>query len=85
MTRNEIIADYNVDERGVIRRPGKFEGEMLYVPYFWVAYLNGMADRDDGRTLGFDVTPEDKLMFPELRGRRTVKLRVREDGFVIEV
>ena len=85
MKRAEVLKDYRVDERGVIRSPGKFEGEMLYVPHFWEAYLDGGADRDDGTTLGFDVTAEDKREFPELKGRRTVRLRVREDGFVVEV
>ena len=85
MTRAEVLGAYRVDDRGRIRSPGKFEGEMLYVPHFWESYLDGMADRDDGTTLGFDVTAEDKQEFPELKGRRTVRLRVREDGFVVEV
>lgn len=85
MKRQEILKDYKVDERGVIRSLGKFEGEMVYVPHYWSIYLDGFADRDDGTTLGFDVDAEDKKQFPELKGRKTVKLRVREDGFVIEV
>jgi hypothetical protein len=68
-----------------VARPGKFEGEAVYVPYFWEAFLNGMADRDDGRVLGFDVTAEDKVLFPELKGRRTVRLIETEQGFVCEV
>jgi hypothetical protein len=68
-----------------VARPGKFEGEAVYVPYFWEAFLNGMADRDDGRVLGFDVTAEDKAMFPELKGRHTVRLIETEQGFVCEV
>lgn len=85
MKRSDILEQYRVDQRGIIRDPGKFEGEMLYVPYFWDAGLNGMADRDDGSVLGFDLTAEDKAEFPELKGRRTVKLFQREDGFVVEV
>ncbi len=72
-------------ESGIIRSPGKFEGEARYVPYFWDAYLNGCADRDDGAVLGFDVSKEDKVRFPELKRRRTVKLIERDDGFVVEV
>lgn len=68
-----------------VKRPGKFQGEPRYVPYYWDAYLAGCADRDDGRTLGFDVTQEDKELFPELRKRRTVKLIQSDDGFVVEV
>lgn len=68
-----------------VARPGKFEGEARYVPYFWQAFLNGCADRDDGTVLGFDVTAEDKALFPELKRRHTVKLIERDDGFVVEV
>lgn len=87
MDRATILATYRVNiETGRILSPGKFEGEMLYVPYFWEAYCNGMADRDDGTVLGFDITPEDRAMFPELgKRRRTVKLIERSDGFVMEI
>lgn len=84
MTRQQIETEYAVVD-GVIRSPGKFEGEAVYVPYFWDAYLSGMADRDDGTILGFDITAEDKQQFPELKGRRTIKLYQRDDGFVCEV
>lgn len=68
-----------------VSHPGKFEGEAVYVPYYWDIYLDGGADRDDGDVLGFDVSPDERVMFPELKGRRTVKLIESNDGFVIEV
>ena len=83
MTRQEIESQYNI-VNGVIRSPGCFEGEMIYVPHFWEIFLNGFADRDNGNVLGFDVTPEDKIEFPELRKRRTVKLYQRDNGFICE-
>jgi hypothetical protein len=83
--RHKIMANYKVDEHGIIRSPGQFEGEKLYVPYFWEAYLNGCADRDDGLVLGFDVNADDLREFPELKGRRTVRLMQSDDGFVVEV
>lgn len=49
------------------------------------AYLDGMTDFDDGNVMGFYVSKEDKLIFPELKRRRTVKLYQRDDGFVVEV
>jgi len=46
----------------------------------------GLADRDDGRVLGFDIIPEEKAVFgPLLKGRRTVKLYENDQGFVIEI
>ena len=83
MNRKDIEAKYRI-ENGIIKTLGKFEGEMLYVPYFWDEYLNGMADRDDGKTIGFNLTKEEKTMFPELKGRRTIKLYKRDSGFVCE-
>lgn len=85
MTRDEVLKQYKVSEQGVITTPGKFEGEMVYVPHFWDVFLDGGADRDDGKVIGFDVTPEDRKEFPELKGRRTVKLYQRDDGFVCEL
>lgn len=84
MTREQILADFTVDKHGVIRTLGQFEGEMIYVPYFWDAYINGVADRDDGKVLGFDVTKEDREMFPELGRKRTVRIYQRDDGFICE-
>lgn len=75
-----------VDEwTAAVGRPGKFEGERRYVPYFWNVYLDGCADRDTGRILGFDVMPEDKAIFPELKRRRAISLCATDDGFVREV
>lgn len=82
MTRAEILKMYDVDEHGVIRSPGKFEGEMLYVPYFWQAYLNGGADNDDGEYLRFDVNEHDLALYPELEGLVMVVLRENGNGFV---
>jgi hypothetical protein len=84
MTRQDIERDYAIKD-GRITSPGMFEGEMLYVPYFWNEFLNGMTDRDDGKVMGFDITANDKVEFPELKHRRTVKLYQRDDGFVCEV
>lgn len=84
MTTN-IRAEYTTDQHGRITQLGKFEGQMIYVPHFWDAYLNGCADRDDGTVLGFDITPEDRAAFPELPARkRTIRLRETDSGFVVE-
>ena len=32
-----------------VKRPGKFEGEAVYVPYFWEAFLDGMAEWEPER------------------------------------
>ena len=86
MTREEILKEYTV-ENGVIRSPGKFEGERVYVPYFWDLVLEGLADKDDDMGLTFVVTEEDLSEFPELPedgyalGTK-LYLYQRDDGFV---
>jgi hypothetical protein len=77
----EKMAEYEEDTRG----PGKFEGEARYVPYYWEIFLDGGADRDDGKILSFNVSAEDKENFPELKRRKVIKLYEREDGFVVEI
>ena len=84
MTRNDILKNYEIIN-GMILSPGKFEGEMLYVPYYWDLFLNGGADSDNGKVLTFNVSDEDKVQFPELKKRKKVRLMEREDGFVVEL
>ena len=83
MTRKEIEDTYTVVD-GIIRSPGKFEGEAVYVPYFWDAYLNGFVDEDDGNVLEFHVDHADMEQFPELKRGQVIKLYCRDDGFVCE-
>lgn len=79
--RQMIESEYEIKD-GVIKSPGKFEGEPIYAPYFYDAYLNGMADDDDGERLKFDVTAEDREEFPELQNIDLVILWEDGSGFV---
>lgn len=82
MTRKEIEEQYNVID-GIIRRAGKFEGEPVYVPFFWDIFLDGFADDDDGTIIKIKVNEEDRKEFPELKGATYVYLRETETGFVL--
>jgi len=68
----------------IVSRPGKFEGCAPYVPHFWEAYLEGLADDDDGAVLRFDVTLEDVAEFPELADVESVFLAETDCGSVVE-
>jgi len=83
-TRQQIERMYTVSD-GRIESPGKFEGEMLYVPFYWDLFLEGMADFEDGGACRFVVSKEDRQMFPELGNRKRVTLMLRGDGFVMEL
>jgi hypothetical protein len=82
MNRETILNTYKVNSNGVIQTPGKFEGEMLYVPYFWDAGLNGCASFDDGAVYGFIVDKEDREQFPELCITIAIMLEESSQGFV---
>uniref|UniRef100_A0A6M3JYZ0 Uncharacterized protein n=1 Tax=viral metagenome TaxID=1070528 RepID=A0A6M3JYZ0_9ZZZZ len=69
----------------MVRSPGKFECEARYVPYYWAIGLDGFADDDDGTVFSFRITPEDRVLFPELRRRRVIRLMETNNGFVVEV
>ena len=84
MTREEILKDYKVDEHGIIMSPGKFEGEMLYVPYFWDISLDG-GGLDEGEDwCSLKIESEDYAEFPELiKGVDDyIILSTSESGFI---
>jgi len=84
--RKAITDSYRVDSSGRIKSPGKFEGEMLYVPHFWDVFLNGGTDDTEGDdVMVFEVDHDERIAFPELGKKKRVKLRERDDGFVVEV
>lgn len=91
MKRKEIEETYQIGDGGphsapVIRSPGKFEGEPIYVPYFWDEYLNGGADEEDeDGVLIFIVTEEDRDQFPELKTGDRIGLVQTSDGFINEL
>ena len=68
--------------------PGKFEQEARYVPYYWEMGMDGGADDEkwegDTPIWIFNVTPEDKAMFPELKNRKKVGILEDDQGFVRE-
>lgn len=75
------IAEYE----SMVRGPGKFEGEARYVPYFWEVFLCGGGEDVGQGVIRVEVTPEDRQLFPELKGRRSVRMIETNDGFVCEV
>ena len=79
----QIRTEYQI-EHGIIRNPGKFEGEAEYMPFFYDVYLNGCAD-DNGHVLSVLVEPADKIAWPQLKRRQRVRFVITDQGFVTEV
>ena len=55
-TLKELQAEYTTDKNGIIRNPGKFEGETLATPYFYDIMLNG-----EGHVI--ELSAEDHTIF----------------------
>lgn len=80
--RKLITDEYKVDPTtGVILSPGRFEGCMVYVPYFMDAALSGVADESCEDSDKFNVTAEDLAAFPELAGIKSVIVYADANGF----
>lgn len=70
--RAEIESEYDVVD-GVIRNPGKFEGEAVWVPYFWDLVMNGDGEEvfdEDGELVAtrFKVDAEEEETFSDVLG-----------------
>ena len=84
--RNETC-EYDNDG-STITQPGKFEGEPVFAPHFWLLGLEGFADSDDGNVYTFRFAKGDKefMEWPTLKAwlgrRRTLRLREDSLGFV---
>ena len=82
LTRKQIEAEYAISEAGTIESPGKFEGEMIYAPYFYDFLLDGGADDDVDGVASFTVNKEDRVEFPELAGVSSILIEEDEQGFI---
>lgn len=83
-SREEFLQGLTLDN-GRITSPGKFEGELAYVPFYWDRALDGWADEEgeDG-SVSFVVMPDERRMWPEVGSKRVVRLREDDNGFVRE-
>ena len=66
----------------IIVGPGKFEGERIYVPYFYDQWGNGCASEDFGNIAFFVIDEGERITFPELDGLYGIALEESEQGFV---
>ena len=86
MKRREIEDLYRIED-GIIRSPGEFQGQAIYMPHFWDRVMDGGADEDvDGSDLACcTVTLEDVLEFPELKLGQVVRFYEDDYGCIREV
>jgi hypothetical protein len=68
--------EYDFDSQGRITSPGKFEGEMLYVPYFFDVSLEGLSDVLADGTISVEIMDEDVVHFAERRDEERDPVRI---------
>lgn len=69
--------------KALVSGPGKFENEPIYAPYYYDIMMQGGADITMfPGTDQFTVTKEDRLIFPELKGIKTIIQSEDDNGFV---
>ena len=82
MNREAVLSQYEVNEIGVIVSPGKFEGEMLYVPALWGRCLEGFSDTQGDRWYGVEFGDEERAEFPEIASAYGLLMEESDTGFV---
>jgi hypothetical protein len=67
----------------LVNRPGKFEGEEIYSPYFYEIMMQGDSDEvGEDNVDVFIITDEDRALFPELEGVKKLIQYTDDNGFV---
>lgn len=87
--KEEILKTYKIDEHKIIRSPGKYEGQMYYVPFFhrW-ANMMGADARITKENIQYDrfiISGNDIEIFPELQTIKTLDLHETENGSVLAI
>ena len=85
----QVQRDYTVNEHGIITDPGKFEGEPLYVPYFYAFMMCGFeeevicVEEEDRSYSIFLIRDFDVSLFPDLADFKPgrVALWTSDQGF----
>ncbi|MBI5931753.1 MAG: hypothetical protein HY862_20755 [Chloroflexi bacterium] len=85
MNRELVFTMFQVDDAGIIRSPGPFEGQNLYIPYFWYLHISGYRENVQEGIVIFRVRMEDRAQFPELSDREIVQLTQQENGTIVQL
>jgi hypothetical protein len=80
--RQDIIAAYGITELGTVKSLGKFQGEMIYVPYMWRRCLDGMYAEDIANVFFIPFDDDDRAAFPEIGTTYGIALKESDNGFV---
>lgn len=72
-----IFKDYEFDRNGVIKTPGKFGGEHIYLPLFWQDSLEGLCEENSNGSFSMDIHPLDiEVFLDEAKNERDIERRL---------
>lgn len=80
-----FIQEFEVNNAGYIKNPGKFEGERTYVPYYWQETLDGGCDTEyvgDKPYFVVQIEPKDRFIFGIPEAVQIIVLEESDQGFV---
>lgn len=78
--------EFQFDTEGRITSPGKFEGEMIYVPYFWECFVDGsMAEERPDGSIRMDVIEDDKVFFKFMMNQEREPSRIQGLARALEI
>lgn len=84
--RADIENAFQIDEGGFICSPGMFQGEPLWVPYFWNLCMEVLGEGEGGEKEFLAVVDDDdRREFPELIGIKRIQLVETKDGKVTSI
>lgn len=84
MTREQLLALFQIDNDDKVITLGPFFGQPLYIAYFWYLYITGYLESEQDGVVMFFVRGEDRGQFPELKDRAIVRLKRLPDGRIVE-
>jgi hypothetical protein len=83
-TLDAVRRSYEVDDGGIVRTAGKFDGQPAYLVWIWQLCTEGRVRQIRG-IYYYTIFEEDKAAWPALANKSEVRLRMREDLTVAEV
>jgi hypothetical protein len=84
LTQAGARARFELDDRGIVQSPGMFHGQPAYLTWMWELCQLGRVHSIRG-VFYCTVYPEDVEEWPELAGKKEIRLRKLENGQVVVV
>ncbi len=82
MTRTEIEAMYQIDAEGFIDSEGPFKDTPMWLPFFWNAAMEGVAEMEYNGISVFHIGEGERAEFPDLHDVTRLHVWMKKDGSI---